>query len=347
MRASTITAALLGAASLWTSAGASLAQTPLDDALDLLQSDPPAALRALEALAAGNDIEAMNAVASIINDPPEGIEADPERALRLWKLAVEGGSSAARLNLGTQFLLNDDDSDDVQAVAMLNAIDDEEVQPHSAYPLARAYLFGQGVGRDLERGSRLMMSAVELTPINIDAQFLMGRAYQNGWGIAADPTAAFRHMKLAAEGGDPRAQWNVGMMLLQGDGTAQNPVLARQYVHRSAEAGHIDGMISMAVMLALGQGGGVDAAASRRWYARAAEAGSAHALRGLGGMLLTGEGGPADPVTGAAYLELAAKAGDELAARLQQQLAAHIATLDPAAVEAAKGRWLREHGVPR
>lgn len=347
MRVLKITAALFGAVSVWMFAAAAQAQTPLDDALTLLETDPPAALQALEVLVARNEIEAMNAVAAVINNPPDGVEADPERALRLWKLAVEGGSSAARLNLGTQLLLNDDASDDAQALALLNAIEGEDLRLHSAYPMARAYLFGQGVERDLERGSRLMITAVELTPTNIDAQFLLGRAYQNGWGIAADPTAAFRHMKAAADGGDPRAQWNVGMMLLNGDGVAQNPVVARQYVRQSAEGGHIDGMISMAVMLALGQGGAVDGAGSRRWYARAADAGSAHALRGLGMMLLIGEGGPADPVTGAAYLDLAAKAGDEFAPQLQQRLAAQIATLDPAAVEAAKGRWLREHPAPR
>lgn len=347
MRALTISAALLGAASVWMFAGAARAQAPLDDAMALLETDPPAALRALESLVAQNDIEAMNAVAAIVNNPPEGIEADPERALRLWKLSAEGGSSAARLNLGQQLLLNDDESDDVQAIALLDAIEDEELQSYSAYPRARAYLFGQGVEQDLERGSRLMMTAVERTPNNVDAQFLLGRAYQNGWGIAADPTAAFRHMKLAADGGDARARWNVGMMLLNGDGVAQNPALARQYVRRSAEDGYIDGMISMAVMLALGQGGEIDAAGARRWYARAAEEGSAHALRGLGMMLLIGEGGPSDPVTGAAYLDLAAKAGDELAPQLQQRLAGQIGTLNPAAVEAAKGRWLREHGAPR
>src|SRR5690606_34506909 len=121
---------------------------------------------------------------------------------------------------------------------------------------------------------------------------------------------------------------------------ARDEPLARRYVRASAEGGFVDGMISMAVMLARGEGGPVDAAQARGWYRRAAETGSPHALRGLGAMLLVGEGGPADPVIGAAYLELAAKGGDELAPRLQQALADVIGAQDPAAVEAAKGRWI-------
>lgn len=347
MKASTMAAALLGAVSVWICAGPAAAQDPLGDAMTLLESDPPAALRALEVLAAQDDIEAMNAVAAILDNPPDGIEADPDRALRLWKVAAEGGSSSARLNLATRLLLNDDTSDDAHAVALLDGVEDEQLQPHSAYPLGRAYLFGHGVEQDLERGARLMMTAVEATPTNIDAQFLVGRAYQNGWGVPEDPLAAFRHMKLAADGGDARAQWHIGMMLLNGHGTGRNAAVARQYVRRSAEGGHVAGMISMAVMLARGEGGDVDAAESRRWYVRAADAGSAHALRGLGGMLFVGEGGPADPVTGAAYIDLAAKAGDALAVQLQQRLAAEIAALDRGAIEAAKSRWLREHGAPR
>jgi len=348
MSRSTTAAAALGAALICLAgAGAARAQSPLDDALQLVNTDPAAALRALEALAAQGDVEAMNGVASLIDDPPEGIPADPERAVRLWKQAAEGGSSAARLNLGSHLLFNDTEADDARAVELLNAVEGEQLLAFAAYPLARAYLFGQGVEVDLERGSRLMMTAVEADPDNMDARFLLGRAYQNGWGIPADPAAAFRHLRPAADAGDARAQWHVGMMLLNGDGTTRDAALARRYVRASAEGEFVDGMISMAVMLALGQGGPVDAPQARQWYRRAAEMGSPHALRGLGGMLLVGEGGAADPVTGAAYLDLAAKAGDELAPRLQQSLSSLIRAQDPAAIEAAKSRWITEFGVPR
>src|SRR5690606_20147462 len=176
MSRSKTAAAVLGAALLCLSgAGAARAQSPLEDALRLVETDPAAALPALEVLAAQGDVEAMNGVATIIENPPEGIAADPERAVRLWKLAAEGGSSAARLNLGSHLLFNDSAADDAHAVELLEAVEDEQAVAFAAYPLARAYLFGQGVEVDLERGSRLMMTAVEADPDNMDARFLLGR----------------------------------------------------------------------------------------------------------------------------------------------------------------------------
>lgn len=340
-------AALLAGVTLLLSSAPSAAQDAFEDAMALMATDPGRALARLESLADGGDNEAVNAVASIIDNPPDGVPRDRARALRLWEQAVAGGSDAARLNLGTHLLVNDDPADDARAVAMLRAIEDARLIPFAAYPLGRAALFGDGVEQDMGQGARLLATAVEAAPDNIDARFLLGRAYQNGWGIPVDAAAAYRHLKVAADGGDPRAGWNIGMMLLNGDGVTANPALAFDYVRASAEDGHMDGMISMAVMLAVGQGTQPDPGQARQWYLRAAETGSAHALRGLGGMLMTGEGGPVDAVTAAAYLDLAAKGGDSLAATLQQRFAPQIAALDRAAVEAVKSRWLREHGAPR
>lgn len=319
---------------------------PIDDAIALTHTDTAAAFRAFEVLAAEGNAEAKNGMAVILEQGAEGIPADPERGLRLLKEAAAEGSDGARLNLGIRMLMNDARDDDAEAVAMLERITHEGLKGVSNWPLGRAYLFGDGVEQDMERGVRMLIAALEVIPDSADAQFLVGRAYQNGWGIEADPAEAFRHFDVSARAGDARAQWQAGMMLLNGDGVTADARLARSYVAASADQGYPDGMISMAVMLALGQGGPVDAPSARVWYQRAAEAGSAHALRGLAGMLLNGEGGPRDVVTGAAYLDLAAKAGDELAPRIQQQLAAEIAAIDPARIEAAKSRWLREHGMP-
>ena len=341
-------AAGLAAGALALTASAALARQSFDEALELLEQDAPAGMAAFEALAAEGDVEAMNIVAALLHEPPEGspISADPDRAVALWEASVAGGSMAARVNYGTRLLLNDAGADDARAVAMLREVDNEQMIPLAAYGLGRAYLFGNGVEQDLERGSRLLILAVEAHPDNMDAQFLVGRAYQNGWGIPADAAAGYRHLKIAADAGDSRALWNIGMMLLNGDGVATNPRLAREHVRASAEAGYDQGMISLAVMLALGQGGEIDAVEARDWYRRAATDGSAHALRGLGAMLFVGEGGPADQETGAAYLHLAAEAGDDQAPLLLERFAGEIAVLDRSRIEAARTLWIREHGVP-
>lgn len=320
----------------------SSALDPLNDALALLQTDPAAAVAALEPLSAAGDVEATASLATAL----EIAGADPERSERLWAQALAGGSQNARLNLGMRRLLNDIDTDDEEAFAMLEGLSEPQ-KSFAAYPMGRAYLLGRGVKQDLAQGSRLMATAVKNDPGNTDAQFLLGRTYRNGWGVPVDAKAAFEHFRIAADAGDARAQWNLGMMLLSGEGVSANPSLAYRYVRNSAEQEHKDGMISLAVMLALGQGVTPNPAEARVWYERAARAGSAHALRGLGMMSFVGQGGPSDPIMGAAYVEMAAEAGDANAAIMLQRYAEPISKLDRRSINATKAKWIEAYGRPQ
>ncbi|MGX1692248.1 tetratricopeptide repeat protein [Brevundimonas naejangsanensis] len=338
-------AALLAVGTIWLAGSPvqalSPAQNSLDDALALLQTDPSAAIAALEPLVAAGDPEAAASLASAL----EITGGDPERSERLWAQALRDGSQNARLNIGMRRLMNDDPADDAEAIAWLNGLD-AKYQPAAAYPLGRAYLFGAGVQQDLKKGTRLIQTAVRTDPGNVDAQFLLGRAYQNGWGVPVDVDAARTHLTLAADSGDPRAQWNLGMLLLDG-GAPSELATAYRYVRQAAEQNFESGMISLAVMLAVGQGVTPDPAQARLWYARAAENGSAHALRALGMMILVGEGGASDPVQGAAYVELAAEGGDANAAILLRQFAKPLSQLPRADIDAAKAKWVKDHGAPR
>lgn len=337
--------ALLAVGTIWLAwspvQALSTAPDSLDDALALLQTDPSAAVAALEVLVAAGDAEATASLASAL----EITGGDLERSERLWAQALRDGSQNARLNIGMRRLANDDPADDAEAVTWLKGLD-EMYQPAAAYPLGRAYLFGAGVQRDLGKGTRLMQTAVRADPGNIDAQFLLGRAYQDGWGVPVDLDAARTHLTLAADSGDPRAQWNLGMLLIDG-GAPSDLTTAYRYVRQSAEQNFESGMISLAVMLAVGQGVAPDPTEARLWYARAAENGSAHALRALGMMMLVGEGGASDPVKGAAYVELAAEGGDANAATLLRQFAEPLSQLPYADIDAAKAKWVKDHGAPR
>ena len=178
---------------------------PLSQAMLLLEADPATGVANLERLSAAGDVEAKAVLAMALGSELPGILTDHERSKRLWEEALAAGSQNARLYFGTQRLQNDDPSDDEVAVALLQGLDDQ-FGSAVAYPMGRAYLLGTGVEQDLERGSRLLQTAVEATPVNSDALFLLGRAYQNGWGIPRDPVSAFRHLKVAADAGDARAQ---------------------------------------------------------------------------------------------------------------------------------------------
>jgi TPR repeat protein len=214
-----------------------------------------------------------------------------------------------------------------------------------AHAWARAYLFGFGVKQDLKIGTQYLQKAVGYDALNVDAQFLLGRAYQNGWGLEPDPALAYQHMRIAADLGDERAQWQAAMMLLRGAGVATDAVQAYSLVKQSAEQGFVQGMISHAVMLATGEGVAEDDAEALSWYRKAADTGSAHALRGIGAMYVQGEGVPRDVALGFALLELAETAGEPVAVQILQSLR-QTENPDRAAVDKAKAAWLAAHVAP-
>lgn len=312
-------------------------------ATELLESDPAVAREQLEGLADNGDLFALNLLGGILM---AGREADPVRAESLFRKAIALGDDAARLNLATHILAGTLDGDPVEALALIDAITNERLLPFTAYPRARAYLFGLGVPQDLALGGALIIEAAARSPDNLDARFLAGRVLTNGWGVPADPAAAREHLRYAADRGAAAAQWNLGMLLLEGRGGPADPVEARRYVRMAAESGFYQGQISMAVMLALGQGGPIDEAEARDWYGRAADQGSAHAMRGLGMMLLLGQGGPEDPVLGWALLELAAGAGDPNATKLIELFLAEGYKPDHEAVDEARRYIVERTGEP-
>jgi len=112
-------AAVFAGAALLLSAAPAAAQDPFDDAMAMLETRPLEGLTAMETLAEAGDIEAVNAFAAILDDPPEGVPQNSARALRLWEQAVARGSDAARLNLGTRLLFNEVPGEDGRAVGLL------------------------------------------------------------------------------------------------------------------------------------------------------------------------------------------------------------------------------------
>jgi TPR repeat protein len=209
-------------------------------------------------------------------------------------------------------------------------------------------IFGGHGADELKQGVAYMAQAVAFEPQNADAQFLLARAYQGGWGGSEKNAAkAFEHFLAASKLGDERAERYVGMARLNGQGTAKDPPAALADFRSAAAHGSVWAMIDIAAMLAVGEGVPADPPAARDWYRRAADLGSAHGVRGLGVMLYRGEGGAVDTANGRALLELAVEAGDADAKRLAPLLFQGREAPDRAAIDAAKAAWLQSHPPPK
>lgn len=101
----------------------------------------------------------------------------------------------------------------------------------AAYLLGRAYRLGDAVPADAREAARWLEKAAALGHGKAGDELGLV-LYQNGRGAES-----LRWVKAGAEHGDPRAQYTWGTILYAGKLVPANPVQARQWMQRAAKAG--------------------------------------------------------------------------------------------------------------
>ena len=115
----------------------------------------------------------------------------------------------------------------------------------------------------------------------VEAVFLMGTAYDEGLGVAADPTIAAAWFHRAADAGHVLAQHNLGNAYADGRGVARMDVMAVYWWRKAAEAGDAIPQFRLARMYEEGLGVTRDLTVAVEWYRRAAERGHVPAAEAL------------------------------------------------------------------
>ncbi len=138
------------------------------------------------------------------------------------------------------------------------------------------------------------------------AQYNLGVMYAEGLGVPQDAAAAVAWYRRAAEQGDATAQNNLGAMYAEGLGVPQDAVEAVAWYRRAAEQGDATAQSNLGGMYDQGRGVPQDDAAAVAWYRRAAEQGHVRAQYNLGGMYADGLGVPPDAVEALMWLTIAA-----------------------------------------
>ena len=113
-----------------------------------------------------------------------------------------------------------------------------------------------------------------------DAQFWVGRMYDQGYGVIQNYKTAEKWYTLSAEQGDDDAQYNLGVMYDQGYGVIQYYKTAVKWYTLSAEQGDPDAQYNLALMYYYGDGVIEDNVYAHMWlnisasdgYAKASEA---------------------------------------------------------------------------
>jgi len=83
------------------------------------------------------------------------------------------------------------------------------------------YVLGRGVSEDYAEALKWYRLAAEQG--YADAQYALGKAYDDGEGVPQDYAEAVKWYRLAAERGQPDAQFNLGVMYAMGQGVPQAP----------------------------------------------------------------------------------------------------------------------------
>ncbi|WP_353221663.1 SH3 domain-containing protein [Salinisphaera sp. C84B14] len=103
------------------------------------------------------------------------------------------------------------------------------------------------------------------------AQFNLALLYGNGLGRALDRETARRWFQAAAEQGNVQAQYNLARMLQSGDGVERDIAAARDWYEKAARQDFAPAQNNLALMYLEGQGMPRDRARAVRWFSRAAQ----------------------------------------------------------------------------
>jgi hypothetical protein len=107
------------------------------------------------------------------------------------------------------------------------------------------------------------------------AQYYLGRTYFQGSGSTLDQAAALKWIKNAAEGGLAEAQNYLGRMYLAGNGVEQNDNQAVEWYRKAAEQGYALAEANLGLMYGHGRGVEQNYELAEKWMHQAAEQGSA------------------------------------------------------------------------
>ena len=155
--------------------------------------------------------------------------------------------------------------------------------------------------------SMLRFKAKVFSSLLIGAALTLSGCKQVALITASDST---RELASAADNGDAKAAYSVGMRYTQGLGETQNYALGLDYFETAAKLGLIEAQYMLGMGYYLGRGTAVDYAEARRWLSAAADQGHTPAMQTLGEIYYNGYGVTRAPIRGIYWSLQAAEADD-------------------------------------
>lgn len=179
---------------------------------------------------------------------------------------------------------------------------------------------GPGVAQTADRAVDLNDAKRRAQAGEPEGQYLLGRAYARGQGVAEDYREAARWYELAARQDHAAAQTALGELYEAGQGVTQDDSAAAEWYRRAATRDFPSAQYNLGVLYVTGKGVDRDVQEAIRWFRLAAEHGDPLAQHNLGMRYNEGNGLPADPVESWKWLTLASNRGVEAAGTARDSL---------------------------
>ena len=135
-------------------------------------------------------------------------------------------------------------------------------------------------------------------------------AWRFGQALLAQHARELEQLRLKAESGDPKAQFDFALKLYNDRSNNANKAESARWFRKAAEQGHAAAQNNLGVMYDTGEGVAKDDAQAVDWYRKAAEQGDARAQVNLGAMYANGQGVAKDDAQAVGWYRKAAEQGD-------------------------------------
>lgn len=198
---------------------------------------------------------------------------------------------------------------------------------HALEPSSIALIDATGIPKlpsnDIPAGARGLMAKAKNG--NALAQTALAEVFLQGASEERNPLAAARWSQVAAEQGQPSAQFILGT--LYSDGIKPNPRLAVQWFFAAASQGNVKAMHNLGVAFLSGRGVGKNSAAAANWFGRAANLGYRDSAFDLAVLYERGEGVIQSPQEALKWYDKASSAGDREAAKRASFLRSNLSNV--------------------
>jgi localization factor PodJL len=176
----------------------------------------------------------------------------------------------------------------------------------------------------------------------IAGDLALGLDYLNGTHTAKNPVQAARWLRLAAQGGEPNAQYWYGTLFERGLGVKSDSDLAFQWYKSAAIQGNRRAIYNVAIAYAVGRGTARDMTLAADWFKRAADLGYVDAEYNLAVLYERGDGVPQSLSDAYKWYAIAAASGDGESKTRTGAIANQLAPDDLSAAQSAAASFKPE-----